>query len=541
MKPVDPRLFTAARGSVPAMVVTVALGAAVGVLVVVQATLLATAIARVIDHGGGDGLVPLLVVLASVVAARALIAWAQEASSQRAAAIAKSELRRQLVERSASIAADPSQAARRAEVASLAGGGLDALDGYFGKYLPQLILAVVVPIAVLLQLFRTDLTSAITVIVTLPLIPIFMVLVGRMTERANARRWDALARLSHHFLDVVEGMPTLRAFGRGSAQPELVAASADRYRTTTMATLRVAFLSSLVLELLATISVALVAVGVGLRLVDGGLDLRTGLLAILLAPEAYLPLRQVGAHYHSSAAGLAAAERAFALLELEPVRHDGRAGVPTGPMSVTMTAISVRHPGRERPAPDHADLVVRSGEVVALAGPSGTGKSSMLAVLLGLRSPDSGSVIIGIGDASLSLADVELAAWHRSISWVDQQPYVMAGTLADNLRIARPAASDDELREALRRAGLPDAIDRTVGHDAVGLSAGERRRLGLARALLRRASLVLLDEPTAGLDAATEDDVLAAVRAESDRGAAVLVVSHRPAVLRAADRVVTLR
>lgn len=523
------------------MVVTVFVGALLGVLIVVQATLLATAITRVIDREGEDGLAVLLVALASVVVGRAVLAWAQEASSQRAAAIAKSELRTRLVEHSASIAADPGQTARRAEVAALAGGGLDALDGYFGKYLPQLILAVVVPIAVLLQLFRTDVTSAVTVVVTLPLIPIFMVLVGRMTERANARRWDALARLSHHFLDVVEGMPTLRAFGRGSVQPALVGASADRYRTTTMSTLRVAFLSSLVLELLATISVALVAVGVGLRLVDGGLDLRTGLLAILLAPEAYLPLRQVGAHYHSSAAGLAAAGRAFAMLDLQPLRHDGLAAVPTGPMSVRMSAITVRHPGRERPAPDHADLVVNAGEMVALAGPSGTGKSSLLAVLLGLRSPDSGSVSVGFGDASVSLADIDLAAWHRSISWVDQQPYVMAGSLADNLRIARPAASDDELSDALRRAGLPGAIHRTVGHDAVGLSAGERRRLGLARALLRGAPLVLLDEPTAGLDAATEDDVLAAVREEANRGAAVLVVSHRPAVLQAADRVVTLR
>ena len=191
-------------------------------------------------------------------------------------------------------------APRRSEVAALAIGGLDALDDYFGKYLPQLVLAVVVPVIVVVQLGLVDATAAVTVVLTLPLIPVFMALVGRTTEASNRSRWRALSRLSHHFLDVIEGMPTLRSFGRGAAQVQQVRISTDRYRSTTMATLRIAFLSSLVLELLATLSVALVAVGVGLRLVDGGLDLRTGLFVIVLAPEAYLPLRQVGAHYHAS-------------------------------------------------------------------------------------------------------------------------------------------------------------------------------------------------------------------------------------------------
>jgi len=286
--------------------------------------------------------------------------------------------------------------------------------------------------------------------------------------------------------------------------------------------------------------VALVAVGVGLRLVHGDLDLRTGLLAILLAPEAYLPLRQVGAHYHASAAGLAAADAAFTLLEQPVAAGGGTAAVPDGALVVHLSGISVRHPGRELPAPHAADLSIRSGEVVCLAGPSGSGKSTLLAVLLGLRAPDEGEVTIGEGAAAVPLADLSLDTWRRSIAWVDQTPYLFQGTLAENLRIASPTATDEQLRDALDRAGLAIALDRSVGQHGDEFSAGERRRVGLARALVRHAPLVVLDEPTAGLDSATEADVLRAVGEEARRGAAVLLVSHRPAVLHAADRVVTL-
>lgn len=540
MKPVDPRLFRYARSSVSHLAITVLLGSATAVLVVAQAGLLATGVARIIQRRGTDGLGPLLVALGIVVALRAAVSWGQEVAAHRASAAVKSQLRQQLVRHAVQVAADPTQGARRSEVATLAGGGLDALDGYFAKYLPQLVLAVIVPVVVLTQLLRTDLVATITVALTLPLIPVFMILVGKATEASNARRWDALARLSHHFLDVVEGMPTLRAFGRGKAQVELVRASTDQYRTTTMATLRIAFLSSLILEVLATLSVALVAVGVGLRLVHGDLDLRTGLLAILLAPEAYLPLRQVGAHYHASAAGLAAADAAFTLLE-QPVADSPATGaVPDGALVVQLSGISVRHPGREVPAPDGAELTIRSGEVVCLAGPSGSGKTTLLAVLLGLRTPDEGVVTVGEGATAVPLSTLSLAAWRASIAWVDQTPYLFQGTLADNLRIASPTATDEELREALDRAGLAIALDRPVGQHGDEFSAGERRRVGLARALVRHAPLVVLDEPTAGLDNDTEADVLLAVGEEARRGAAVLLVSHRPAAMPAADRVVML-
>ena len=545
MKPIDPRLVRSARSTLPFLVTSVGLGTVTAVLTVGQAWVIATAISRVIDRRGTSGLAPLIVALAAVVVARALVAWAHESIAHRAAAGVKAELRGRLVRRAADDAAIPGAGGpRRAEVSTLALTGLDALDGYYARYLPQLVLAGTVPVVVLLALAVTDLTATTIVVLTLPLIPVFMVLVGRATEAANASRWDALTRLSHHFLDVIEGMPTLRAFGRGRAQAERVRATTDRYRATTMATLRIAFLSSLVLELLATLSVALVAVSVGLRLVDGGLTLQAGLLAILLAPEAYLPLRQVGVHYHASAAGVAAADAVFAVLDA-PSREAGHGVLPLPAgqrLEVRLHGVTAHHPGRTRPAPDRIDAVVRSGEVLGIAGHSGAGKSTVLAMLVGRRAPDEGHISVAVDDgAPIALSTVDRRSWQQAIAWVDQHPFLFEGTLAANVRLSRPDADDRAVHAALARAGLPLPLDRTVAAHGADLSAGERRRVALARALLREARLVILDEPTAGLDAATEHDVLSAVRAEAERGAAVVIVSHRPETLAIADHTVVLR
>lgn len=541
MKPLDPRLLRYANATRTHLVVSVMLGTATAALVIVQAELLSRGIARVVADGvDRSHLVAVFVGLAAVVLGRALVVWFQDGASQRAASLVKSQLRRQLVERVARLGPDAD--ASRAEVATLATRGIDALDGYFGQYLPQLVLAVIVPLVVLARLLPADLTATITVAVTLPLIPVFMILVGRATEASNAKRWGALARLSHHFLDVVAGMQTLKLFGRAKAQAASVRASTDAYRTTTMATLRIAFLSSLVLELIATLSVALVAVGVGLRLVDGGLDLRTGLLVIVLAPEAYLPLRQVGARYHAAAEGVAAAERAFAILdapvaasgavtEVPGFRHNG---------SVRVTGVAVAHPGRVGFAPALTSFTARHGELVVLVGPSGAGKTSLLSVLLGARQPDRGAVIISADGRDVPLPDIELDAWRAQLAWVDQTPYLFDGTIAANVMLSRPDADPESVRRALDACGLSSmAADHLVRDAGQSLSAGERRRVAMARALLRDAPLVLLDEPTAGLDATTEQEVLAAVTALA-ANAIVIMASHRPAAIAIADRVVEL-
>ena len=541
MKPLDPRLLRYARATRNHLIVSVGLGMVTAALVVAQAELLSRGIARIVTDGAHRSAISnVMVSLAMVVLGRVIVAWLQDSTAQRSSALVKSQLRGRLVEHSAALG--PDAAAARSDVAALATRGIDALDGYFGLYLPQLVLAVIVPIVVLARLLPADLTAAITVAVTLPLIPVFMILIGRVTESSNSKRWDALARLSHHFLDVVAGIQTLKVFGRAKAQAESVRRTTDQYRTTTMATLRIAFLSSLVLELIATLSVALVAVSVGLRLVDGGLDLRTGLLVIILAPEAYLPLRQVGARYHAAADGLTAAERTFSILETPLAKSGDGTDIPDlrEGGSVTVHGVSVSHPDRVGWAPHAADFTATFGKIVVLTGSSGVGKTTLLSVLLGARQPDQGTITISGAGRTTQLADLDVAAWRTQLAWVDQTPYLFAGTIADNVRLSRPDADDHAVRDALDAAGLgPMPADRRVQETGRGLSAGEQRRLAIARALLRDAPLVLLDEPTAGLDAATETDVLSSIRSIAQQ-AIVIMVSHRPAAIAIADRVVTI-
>jgi ATP-binding cassette, subfamily C, bacterial CydCD len=445
------------------------------------------------------------------------------------------------------------------EVVALATRGLDSLDAYFGRYLPQAVLAVTVPLVVLVCLATADLVATLTVALTLPLIPFFMALIGSYTVRRRQRRWEALARLSGHFLDVVTGLPTLRVFGRSAAQLGRLERVTDDYRRESMATLRVAFLSAFALELAATLSVALVAVGVGLRLVDGSLDLRTGLFVLILAPEAYLPLRNLGASFHASEEGMEAAGRVFTIIEsgAEAGGPSAAPGASSAPGAAALGApvpnlagaeiridgLTVRQPGRALDAPFEASLVVRRGEVVAIAGPSGAGKSSLVDVVLGLRNSAAGSVSLATADGhSVAVADLDRAEWHRHVAWVPQHPYCFPGTIAENVRLAAPDASDADVGKALAAvdlAGLDPA--GPLGEAGSGLSSGQRRRLGVARALLRHSEFLILDEPTAGLDAASEAAVLASIRAAArDLNRAVLLVAHRPAALAIADRVVTI-
>jgi thiol reductant ABC exporter CydD subunit len=543
VRPVDPRLLHRARASLAYLGVCIAIGVVTALLVVAQAGLLAHGIAAAFV-GGADlaDLGSTMLLLALVIVGRALTAWATEGAAHRASAQVKSQLRSQLLAHVVRLGPRWLAGRRSAELATLATRGVDALDVYFSRYLPQLVLAVVVPIVVLLRMVPADLLASVTVVLTLPLIPVFTVLIGMAAQARSRRRWRALTHLAHHFLDVVAGLPTLKIFGRAKVQAAQIRRVTDEYRRETMATLRIAFMSSLVLELTASLAVALVAVGVGLRLVEGTLDLETGLLVLILAPEAYLPLRHLGTHYHASAEGLAAAEEVFSVLE-SPVPPTGRlADIPDlRHAELRVEGLTVRHTGRTESAPDSLDVAFRPGELVALAGPSGTGKTTLLHVLLGLVRPDEGRVVVVAHGQEVDLAELDPETWRRNVSWVAQQPYVVPGSLADNVRLGAPSASDDAVAEALRNAGLGDlALDTWVGERGAGLSLGQRRRMALARALVRTTPVLLLDEPTASLDTATEEAVLATVRSQAANGRMVLVVAHRPSVLAAADRVVQL-
>ncbi len=543
MKPLDPRLLRRARSARRYVLLTAGLGVLTAALVVAQALLLAAALAPVVtreadwpDVAGTVGW------LALVVVAKAGVTGLQERFAHRSATRAVAELREQVLERS--VALGPRWIATH-PVATLSTRGLDALDPYFVRYLPQLLLAVTVTPAALLVVLDLDWIAALTIALTLPLVPVFMALIGRLTQSYADKRLGAMERLGHQVLDLLAGLPTLRALGRERGPERRVARLGEEHRAATMGTLRVAFLSGMVLELLTTLAVALVAVGVGFRLVYGELDLQTGLAVLVLAPEVYLPLRQVGAHFHASADGVAAAEQAFAVLA-EPLPARGTARAPDlARTTVRLEGVDVVAPDRAVLAPAALDLAVPPGRVVALAGPNGAGKSTAVAVLLGVLAPDSGRVLLEPADGpAVDLADVDPQTYWRQIAWVPQRTVIEPGTLRDAVLQGREAGPD-ELAEAAALTGLdavvaerPDGWATVLGQAGAGLSLGQRQRLALTRALLAPAPLVILDEPTAHLDADGEAVVLAAVERLRAAGRTVLLVAHRPALLRVADTVV---
>jgi ATP-binding cassette subfamily C protein CydCD len=572
VRALDPRLLRYTRATRTFLFISVALGVLSALLILAQAWLLAALVAGAFRHGRDlSQLRTPLTVLLCVVLARAAVAWAAELVASRSSARAKSQLRAALLERAATLGLDdlrggrtvsPAGSAvlrgehtvssggvgvmrggRTGELAILATRGIDALDGYFSLYLPQLLLAVIVPLVLLCVVVSQDWISAAIIATTIPLIPLFMALVGASTRERMDRQLRTLERLGGHFLDVVAGLPTLKVFGRAKAQAAAIREITDRYRRTALATLRVTFLSSLILELLATLSVALVAVAIGLRLMAGHLDLRTALFVLVLAPEAYLPLRRLGANYHASAEGMAAAEQVFAVLEQPPAPRGTRTDVPDPSVTdLAVEGLRFAYPGRAEPALDGLSLSVEAGEVLALVGPSGCGKSTLLGVLLGLIAPQEGSVRVGGRD----LAELDPDIWRSRLAWVPQRPHLFAASIAENVRLGRGDASEEEVRSAIAAAGLADTIanlpegtQTVLGDKGAGLSAGERQRFALARAFLRDAPLLLLDEPTANLDGRTEHEVLEAVRRLA-RGRTVVLVAHRPALLALADRVLSL-
>jgi thiol reductant ABC exporter CydD subunit len=537
-------LLTYARATRAFLVALTVLDALTAVLLIAQAWLLADAISGAFAGGKHLGALRTpLVILLAVVLARAAVAWGRELLAVRSSARAKSQLREALLTHIAALGPRYLSEQRTGELTVLATRGIDALDAYFSLYLPQLLLAVIVPVSVLAVVADRDWISAVIIAGTLPLIPVFMALVGAATRDRVDLQLQTLQLLAGHFLDVVTGLPTLKVFGRAKAQIAAIGEVTDRYRRTAMSTLRVTFLSSGILELVATISVALVAVTMGVRLMGGHVGLRTALLVLLLAPEAYLPLRMLGANYHASTEGMSAARQVFDVLE-EPAAPKGkRREIPDLKVSeLSLRRLTVCYPGRPRPAIEEISLTIDPGEVVAVTGPSGCGKSTLLAVLLGFLTASEGSVRVG----GVDLTGLDPAAWREQVSWMPQRPHLFAGSIAENIRLGRREATGADVERAARLAGLaeviasrPEGLAAVIGDRGAGLSVGERQRVALARAFLRDAPLLLLDEPTANLDGATEEAVLAALR-RLVRDRTAVIVAHRPALVSLADRVVEL-
>jgi ATP-binding cassette subfamily C protein CydD len=559
--PVDPRLLKYAAASRSFFAIIAVIAVLQTAVIVAFAWLLTRAIVGVIDGMPSSDLWATVGALAGVVALRALLVWVRERAAASAAARVQSQLRTRLIEAVGSLG--PAWLDRRnsANLAVTSGRGLDALEAYFGRYLPQLVQTAIATPLLILVMWWQDWISGLTVVLTIPLIPIFMVLIGLATRAVQKRQWGTLQQLAARFADTVEGLGTLKVFGRQHRAAASIESVTERYRVETMRVLRVSFLSGFALEFLASISVAIIAVSIGFRLVDGALALGVGLFVLLLAPEAYLPLRQVGVQFHAAAEGVAATDEVFSVLDGARVPVPGarvpvssarvpvpgarvpvgdELGAETGTLGLrtgTLALHDVRVQRGDRMLPP-VTLTAAAGQIVLVEGPSGAGKTSLIAALRGAAAWE--------GSATLGAVDLRGLAASDWLAWAGQQPGLVSGTVAANVALGDPdpdASLVDRALALARAEGIDASL--TLGVRGSGLSGGQAQRVAVARALYRhlrgRASVVALDEPSSALDAATEAALWRSLREIADAGATVLLVSHRRSARDIADLVVALQ
>ncbi len=540
--PVDRRLIGESRIARTHLLIAAGLGVACAVVIVAQAALLAYIIDRAAMHQATlASLKGALAALAAILLGRALLGGGFELSGRWGAVRVMSELRGRLARRL--LLESPEcrpGASRTGELASTAVQGVDSLEAYFAGYLPQLVLATVVPIAVIAWVITLDPITAGILAVTVPLLILFMVLIGKGARAQAQRRWRALTLLGAHFLDVVQGLATLRAYGREDAQEQTLADVGERYRSETMATLRTAFLSAFVLELCAMIGTALVAATIGVQLVSGTLGLQAGLTVLLLAPEMYGPLRQVGEQFHASTDATSAYERIFQALQESPaISRPIVARAPASPArhAIRFQGVSYEYPRREGLALSDVRLELEPGRITALLGESGAGKSTIARLLMRLADPTEGRITC----AGLDLRDVDPERWRAQIAWVPQRPTIFTGTIAQNIALCRPGATALEISRAADASGaaefvhgLPRDFETEVGEGARRLSAGQAQRIALARAFLADRPLLLLDEPTAHLDDESTQTISETIRLLA-RARTTLLIVHHPLLTELAD------
>jgi ATP-binding cassette subfamily C protein CydD len=543
----DRRLLHQAQRARLALALTVGLGVLGGVVIVAQARFLSRVVSQVFLEGRGlQQVQPLLLALLVLALARAVLTWGGEVAAHRVAVQVKSRLRERLTAHLLALGPAYAWGERSGELANTVVEGVEALDAYFRQYLPQLALAALVPLTVLLFVFPLDWVSGLVLLLTAPLIPIFMDLIGSTADAMTRRQWTSLSRMSAHFLDVLQGLTTLKLLGRSREQIRTIARISDQFRAATMGVLRVAFLSALVLEMVSTISTAVVAVQIGLRLLYGHLSFEQAFFVLILAPEFYLPLRLLGTRFHAGMEGVAAAQRIFEVLGTK-AKTGAKAEVesrlpPDLNLNLSLDRVSFVYDGARGPVLDGLSFEVHRGEKVALVGPSGAGKTTVAYLLLRFVQPDSGTITVD----GRSLQDLPLAAWREQIAWVPQNPYLFHGTVAENIRLGRPDTTPDEVAWAAQQAharafveALPAGYDTVIGERGARLSGGEAQRIALARAFLKDAPFVILDEATANLDPEVEALVQQAME-RLLRGRTALIIAHRLSTVYRADRILVM-
>jgi ATP-binding cassette, subfamily C, bacterial CydD len=514
-------------------------------LTIAQMFLLSEIVARVfLAHGTLPQVLSPLFWLLAIIVVRAMVIWGREVLARRGAVRVKTDLRQRLFAHLLRLGPAFCQGERTGELVATATEGIERLDPYISRYLPQTYLSVLAPLLILVFVFPLDWASAVLLLITAPIIPLLMFLIGSYAEQHMQRQWLALSRMSAHFLDVIQGLTTIKLFGREMAERERIARISEGFRTKTMHVLRIAFLSGGVLELMTTAAIGLVAVTLGIRLLNGGISFADAFLVLLLAPEFYRPLRDLGTHRHAGMEGKASAQRIAEILATPlPVQSiTTSAQRPAQPLTLTLTDLSYTYPDTTAPALQDVTLTLRPGTCTALVGRSGAGKSTLVNLLLRFLDAQSGSISVN----GLSLAELPVEMWRNYIALVPQRPYLFAGSVAANLRLARPEASFEEIEQAAEQAGalefilqLPQGFDTEIGEQGGRLSAGQLQRLALARAFLKDAPLLILDEPTSHLDPESE----ALFRRSLERllpGRTALIIAHRYNTIANADQVAVL-
>lgn len=542
---VNSRLLLQARTTRLELSLTIALGIVRGLILVGQARIISMVVNGVFLQGLGlPEVTNLLILFAALSLLRAALTWGVERCAYRAAMLIKHSLREQLTERIFSLGPAFTRRERSGELTNTLTEGIEALEAYFSQYLPQLAFAAIVPLTILLFVFPLDLTSGLVLLLTAPLIPIFMNLIADAAARQTERQWISLSRMSAHFLDTLQGLTSLKLLGRSHAHAESVASVSDRFRSTTLGVLRVTFLSALVLELIATLSTAIVAVEVGLRLLYGRLAFEMGFFVLLLAPEFYIPLRMLGTRFHAGMSGVTAANRIFDILErpAPEVRQTSAQEISKLDFNIQFDDVHFNY-GEDR---EHAlrgvTFSIPAGQQVAIVGPSGAGKSTIAQLLLRFIEPTHGAITVD----GIPLESLDISAWRKRISWVPQTPYLFNASILDNIRLADPEASLKRVERAAQLAhadafiqALHQGYETMVGERGERLSAGQAQRIALARAFLKDASLLILDEATANLDPLHEELVQKSVR-DLIRDRTSLVIAHRLSTVQSAETILVI-
>ena len=525
MKPFDPRLLRYSRSSRGFLILSVVLAGIGAALSITQAYLLTSLITKLFQHHAViENLKLTLRTLVCVFILKATLGYITNFAASKFSTKIKGELREAVINKVIGGNVDALHRLGPAELSLLISRGINNLDGYFSKFLPQLFIASIVPITVGIAIAREDWKSGLIVIFTIPLIPLFGILIGRFTEQATQKKMQTLGLLSGYFLDLLSGLPTLKVYNRSKLQTKKLGEIGDQYRKETMKVLKISFLSSLALELVATLSVALLAVSIGIRLVNGSMHLREGLIVLILAPEVYWPIRQVSALFHAAQDGVAVSNQIFEIMDA--VEINGDVVIPDI-KAITWSELTVSYPNRSTVTIPAGQL--QSGKIHALVGPSGSGKSTLISILLGFTPISSGEIIVSTSTGDLAFADIEKNHWRSLLSWMPQDPHFSSTTI-------RELVNEQSLSDvALNVNDLPNGLDTHVGSLQDAISIGQKRKLALARALAKPSALLILDEPTASVDDISEEAITASLEREAQSGRIILVASHRPTTIATAE------